>query len=110
MGKNQRTGRVVYSDRLDSLHLGTEEEPEVAKHFVQAIVDISKRVEELLKTNRPIIMTEEECHTHNTRREYELYKVCFPSKNPKVADYNHILGKFCQALSNNCILNVHVGT
>lgn len=42
------------------IYCGSEKKPEVAKHFVDTIVDIGKRVEELLKTNGPIIMLNEE--------------------------------------------------
>lgn len=43
-----------------------------------------------------IIMTEEERHSYNTCREYELCKVSFSSIYLKVADHNHLSGKFRQ--------------
>lgn len=37
-----------------------ETEPEVSKHFVKMIVDLSRKIEDLLKTNIEIIITGEE--------------------------------------------------
>lgn len=39
---------------------GSEEMDEVVKNFIETIVEIARRTEKLLKTNVPIIMSDEE--------------------------------------------------
>ncbi|VVC42842.1 Ribonuclease H-like domain, partial [Cinara cedri] len=65
----------------------TEDELDVAKHFVEQILELSLRVEKLLKTNKPIIMTAEDV---------------------QIADHNHLSGKFRQTLCNTCNLKLQV--
>ncbi|KAL4153871.1 hypothetical protein QTP88_001704 [Uroleucon formosanum] len=42
------------------IHRGSEAHTEVAKHFVKTVVDLSRKIEDLLKTNKKIIMSEEQ--------------------------------------------------
>ncbi|VVC33455.1 Ribonuclease H-like domain,Recombination endonuclease VII,Zinc finger C2H2-type [Cinara cedri] len=90
------------------IYRGIEDEAEVAKHFVGQIVELSLRIEKLLKTNKPIIMTTENEHSHVTRRQCDLCDGGFSAANPKVADHNHLSGKFRQTLCNTCNLKLQV--
>lgn len=65
------------------IYHGSEEKLEAGKNIVQTIVDMSKRIEELLKTNIPIIITEEEQHKHNICTECNLCKTRFSTKYQK---------------------------
>jgi len=42
------------------IYRGSEDRPDVASHFVEAIVEISRKIETLLKTNTTIIMIDEQ--------------------------------------------------
>jgi len=85
---------------------GSENKQEVAKHFLQSIVEIAEKIEKLLKTNTPIIMTPK------LRRIHELCKICnlckngFSVENDKVADHCHLSGKFRQTICNTCNLKL----
>jgi len=80
----------------------------VAKHFVETVVDISKWIEDLLKTNKPIIFTAQQQQKHNNCTNCELCKCKFSTSNPKVADHNHLSGKFRQSLCNTCNLKLQM--
>ncbi|VVC44761.1 Ribonuclease H-like domain [Cinara cedri] len=90
------------------IYRGTKDEPNAAKHFVKTIVGISQRVEKLLKTNKPIIMTAEDVQSHVTCQQCNLCKGGFSAANPKVANHNHLSGKFRQTLCNTCNLKLQV--
>jgi len=85
---------------------GSENKQEVAKHFLQIIVEIAEKIEKLLNTNTPIIMTPK------LRRIHELCKICnlckngFSVENHKVADHCHLSGKFRQTICNTCNLKL----
>ncbi|VVC42472.1 Ribonuclease H-like domain [Cinara cedri] len=85
-----------------------EEETDVAKYFVEAVVEISQQVEKLLKTNITIIKTDEERENHFTCEKFNLCKNKFSFTNYKVADHNHLSGKFRQTLYNTCNLKLQV--
>lgn len=85
---------------------GSESSNEVAKQFMETIVEVAKRVEKLLKTNIPIIMSTEQHQQHSIADTCNLCKTGFTSKNPKIADHNHLSGYFRQTLCNNCNLKL----
>jgi len=81
---------------------GSENETDLAKHFVEAIVELALKIEELMKTNIPIKMTEGEEKTH---QECNLCK-CSLAGGDKVRDHNHLKGKFRQTLCSRCNLEL----
>ena len=85
---------------------GNESRQDVAKRFVNEVTEIARRVQDLLKTNKPIIMTKEEQTTHMMTNTCNLCKCHFSIKNNKVADHCHISGKFRQTLCNTCNLKL----
>ncbi|XP_060868899.1 uncharacterized protein LOC132943807 isoform X2 [Metopolophium dirhodum] len=88
------------------IYRGNENNKDVAKHFVDSIVDIAKKIEELLKTNIPIIFTGEQRKTHELCNNCNLCKTKFSRENHKVADHCHLSGKFRQSLCNTCNLKL----
>uniref|UniRef100_A0A2S2NB19 DNA-directed DNA polymerase n=1 Tax=Schizaphis graminum TaxID=13262 RepID=A0A2S2NB19_SCHGA len=88
------------------IYRGSEDNQNVAKHFVKSIVEIAENIEKLLKTNTPIILTPEQEHTHNLCNTCNLCKCNFSMENHKVADHCHLSGKFRQTLCNTCNLKL----
>ncbi|XP_022173276.1 uncharacterized protein LOC111035801 [Myzus persicae] len=85
---------------------GSEHNQEVAKHFVLSIVEIAEKIDKLLKTNTPIIMTPEQRRTHELCKACNLCKNRFSVENHKVADHCHLSGQFRQTLCNTCNLKL----
>ncbi|CAI6374590.1 unnamed protein product [Macrosiphum euphorbiae] len=89
------TTPVIYRGNVDC--------EEVAKHFVDAIVDVGRRIEKLLKTNITLIMSDEEEKTH---QECKICNLCKRTvfRGEKVRDHDHLTGKFRQTLCSKCNL------
>ncbi|KAL4099018.1 hypothetical protein QTP88_023519 [Uroleucon formosanum] len=85
---------------------GDESHQDVAKRFVNEVTEIARKFEHLLKTNIPIIMTEEEQRKHTMQNTCNLCKCIFSDKNHKVADHCHLSGQFRQTLCNTCNLKL----
>jgi len=85
---------------------GNESRQDVAKRFVNEVTEIARRVKDLLKINKPIIMTKEEQTAHMMTHTCNLCKCNFSNKNNKVADHCHLSGKFRQTLCNTCNLKL----
>lgn len=79
---------------------------DVAKHFVESIVDVARKIEGLMKTNTPIIMSEGEEKTHQECNACNLCK-CVLAGGDKVRDHDHLTGKFRQTLCSRCNLELH---
>jgi hypothetical protein len=88
------------------IHRGSKSQEGVAKHFVESIVTIAEKIEKLLKTNTPLIMTEEEKRSHIIKKTCNLCGKGFTIDNHKVADHNHLSGRFRQTLCNTCNLKL----
>ncbi|CAH1731651.1 unnamed protein product [Aphis gossypii] len=88
------------------IYRGNENNPDVAKHFVDSIVEIAEKIEKLLKTNTPIIFTDDQRKTHESCCICNLCKTEFSKENHKVADHCHLSGKFRQTLCNTCNLKL----
>lgn len=81
---------------------GCKTNENVAKQFIETVVEIARKVDKLLRTNTPIIITDEEEREH---RKCQICKFCtekFTKDNYKVQDHNHLSGRFRQTLCNNC--------
>ncbi|KAL4123057.1 hypothetical protein QTP88_015289 [Uroleucon formosanum] len=85
------------------IYRGSEDRPDVATHFVEAIVEISRKIETLLKTNTPIIMSDEQEKTHQECTSCNLC-LCYIVGVDKVRDHDHLSGKFRQTLCAKCNL------
>ncbi|XP_025420129.1 uncharacterized protein LOC112690343 [Sipha flava] len=85
---------------------GNESRQDVAKRFMKEVTEIVRKVEDLLKTNKPIIITEEEQKTHVMKITCDLCKNKFSDKNHKVANHCHLSGKFGHTLCNTCNLKL----
>jgi len=85
---------------------GSETNQDVAKYFVEQIVEIAEKIDKLLKTNTAIIMTPEQRRTHELCKTCNLCKNRFSTENHKVADHCHLSGKFRQTLCNTCNLKL----
>ncbi|XP_022160659.1 uncharacterized protein LOC111026820 [Myzus persicae] len=87
------------------IYRGSENRTDVAKHFVEPIVEVSQKIEKLMKTNIPIIMTEGEEKTHQECNTCNLCK-CSLAGGDKVRDHDHLTGKFRQTLCSRCNLEL----
>jgi hypothetical protein len=88
--------------RTPIIFRGSEGTDEVAKAFVLAVLDIADKIRQLLQTNIPIIMTEEQEKTHREKNNCDLCKTLFTVNNGKVADHNHLTGLFRHTLCSSC--------
>ncbi|XP_060873939.1 uncharacterized protein LOC132947697 [Metopolophium dirhodum] len=86
-------------------HRGSENRTDVARHFVETIVDVARKIEGLMKTNIPITMTEDEEKTHKECNACNLCK-CILAGGGKVRDHDHLTGKFRQTLCSRCNLEL----
>ncbi|KAE9543417.1 hypothetical protein AGLY_002217 [Aphis glycines] len=88
------------------IYRGKESRPDVARHFVDAVTDISLNIEKLLKTNITINMSVDDVQAHEAATHCNLCKIEFspPSETlrRKTADHCHLSGKYRQALCNVC--------
>jgi len=91
------TGPVIYR--------GSEDRPNVAKHFMDSIVSISRKIEKLMMTNLTMNITDEEEKTHQECIECNLCK-CSIVGIEKVRDHDHLTGKFRQSLCSKCNLTL----
>jgi hypothetical protein len=73
-------------------------------------VEISRKIEDLLKTNVDIIMSEEEQYIHATTVKCNLCKKDFTSINGKVRDHCHLSGQFRQTICQTCNLALKTPT
>jgi len=88
------------------IYRGGKSRQDVAKKFVEAIVVVSKKIEELMKTNVPLTMTEDEEKTFQVCTECNLCKNSLVGGG-KVRDHDHLTGKFRQTLCSKCNLELH---
>jgi len=84
---------------------GDENNEEVAKNFLESIVDVAKKIEKMLKTNIPMVMTEEDRRKHEMSVHCNLCK-CVVDKERKIRDHNHLNGRFRQTLCQRCNLSL----
>jgi len=87
------------------IYRGSENRTDVARHFVETIVEVARKIESLMKTNIPIITTEGEEKTHQECRVCNLCK-CSLAGGVKVRDHDHLTGKFRQTLCSKCNLEL----
>jgi len=85
---------------------GSENDQDVAKHFVDDIVEVGKKIEKLLKTNIKMIMTDEDTVKHLTCKQCNLCKTDV-NINTSVRDHCHLTGKFRQTLCSRCNLELN---
>lgn len=88
------------------IHRGSETHTEVAKHFVETVVDLSRKIENLLKTNRTIKMSEEQQDEYNRSTTCNLCKKEYTILNRKVRDHCHLSGQYRQTICNSCNLTL----
>jgi len=88
------------------IYRGSEYRSNVAREFVEQIMEIAAKIDELLKTNTPIKMTENQRLVHGVNTACNLCKSGFTSGNHKVADHCHLSGEFRQTLCNECNLKL----
>jgi len=79
------------------IYRGSENWTDVARHFVETIVEVARKIESLMKTNIRLNMTEGEEKTHQECRVCNLCKFSIAGGN-KVRDHDHLTGKFIQFL------------
>jgi hypothetical protein len=73
---------------------------------MKEVTEIARKVEDLLKTNNPIIMTEEEQRTRAIKITCDLCNCISSNKNHKVVDRCHLSGKFRHTLCHTCNLKL----
>ncbi|XP_025206925.1 uncharacterized protein LOC112602817 [Melanaphis sacchari] len=88
------------------IYRGSESKTDVAKHFIETVTELTIKIEKLLKTNKPIVFTDEQRQSHNACTACNLCKTTFTYDNHKVADHCHLSGKYRQALCNTCNLKL----
>jgi len=67
-------------------------------------VEVSRKIEELLKTNVPLSMSDEDTRKHTHTQNCNFCKCSFDT-NEKVSDHCHLTGKFRQTLCFKCNFN-----
>ncbi|CAI6359127.1 unnamed protein product [Macrosiphum euphorbiae] len=87
------------------IYRGSEDRTDVARHFVEAIVEVAQKIENLMKTNIPLKMAEGEEKTHQECIKCNLCK-CILVGGDKVRDHDHLTGKFRQTLCSRCNLEL----
>jgi len=80
---------------------GSEESDKVARSFVLAIDEVANKIYRLLKTNVDIVMSEEQRRIHEAKLVCDLCESNFTVDNRKVADHDHLSGKF-----RHCVIRV----
>jgi len=83
---------------------GSISQQEVGKHFLASIVDVARKIDELLKTNLKLNMTYEDTLRYNATKNCEFCKSSFDTVM-KVRDHFHLTGKFRQSLCFKCNLD-----
>jgi len=89
---------LIYHNHL-SFCMDLKISDDVAKYFIKSVVEISRKVEQLLKTNVLINMSDGERRIYNSSLPCNLCKVEFSVQNTKVADHNHLSDRFKQTLN-----------
>lgn len=79
---------------------------EVARHFMETVVELARKIAKLFKMNTPIIMNAEDVKIHTESTRCNLCKTILSFINHKVADHDHLSGKFRQSLCNTCNLKL----
>ncbi|KAL4100902.1 hypothetical protein QTP88_020927 [Uroleucon formosanum] len=87
------------------IYRGSENKQDVAKHFMESIVDVSEKIEKLLTTNSSLIMTYEDITRHTSCFKCNLCK-CDVNSRTRIRDHDHLTGKFRQTLYNSCNLSL----
>lgn len=79
----------------------------VATHFMNALVSVGLKIEQLLRTNIPIKMTDGNENNHNQIVEKGYCPICkckFVDSKVSVKDNNHLNCNYRQIICNNCNL------
>ncbi|XP_022170549.1 uncharacterized protein LOC111033908 [Myzus persicae] len=88
------------------IYRGSESRPDVARHFVDTVTDISLKIEKLFKTNIAINMSADDVQAHEAATYCNLCEIEFSPPSEilfrKTADHCHLTGKYRQALCNVC--------
>jgi len=82
---------------------------EVAKRFMEDIVEVSKNIDRLLNTNVPLVMTNENNKKHREVADQGICPFCiskFNSDNLPVRDHDHLTGEYRQTVCNQCNLKM----
>ncbi|CAI6370623.1 unnamed protein product [Macrosiphum euphorbiae] len=79
------------------IYHGSEDKQDVAKHFMESVVDVCEKIEILLATNVPLIMTDEDTTRHASCFKCNLCK-CDVNNYTRIRDHDHLTGKFRQTL------------
>ncbi|KAL4152905.1 hypothetical protein QTP88_000738 [Uroleucon formosanum] len=87
------------------IYRGSNSREDVARHFLENIVDVGHKIEELLKTNTPIVMRDEDTRKHNSNKNCNFCKRSFDTIE-KVRDHSHLTGRFRQSLCSQCNLKL----
>jgi hypothetical protein len=90
------------------IHHGSKTSEDVEKHFIETVVKVAMKIEKLFQIKTAIIFTSQEERAHNSCKLSNLYKIVFTHTNHKVADHNHLSGKFRQTLCNTCSLKLQL--
>uniref|UniRef100_A0A2S2Q9M7 DNA-directed DNA polymerase n=2 Tax=Sipha flava TaxID=143950 RepID=A0A2S2Q9M7_9HEMI len=87
------------------IYRGSESQPDVARHFIETVTDISLNIEKLLKTNIPINMFADDIQVHEAATHCNLCK-CDVNNYTRIRDHDHLTGKFRQTLCSRCNLSL----
>ncbi|KAL4153747.1 hypothetical protein QTP88_001580 [Uroleucon formosanum] len=87
------------------IYRGSNSREDVARHFLENIADVGHKIEELLKTNTPIVMSDEDTRKHNSNKNCNFCKRSFDTIE-KVRNHCHLTGRFRQSLCSQCNLKL----
>jgi len=79
------------------IYRGSNSREDVASHFLENIIDLDRKIDELLKTNTPLVMSDEDTLKHNSNKNCNFCKRSFDTIE-KVRDHYHLTGRFRQSL------------
>ncbi|KAF4526717.1 hypothetical protein B566_EDAN015687 [Ephemera danica] len=78
---------------------------DAAKHFLETLEDISKKVKKIYEMLEPMKMTKKEWKDFDEATNCYLCTRKFTKENPKVRDHCHITAEYRGAAHNSCNLN-----
>jgi len=82
----------------------------VTTYFLNRLFELEKEINEIMKTNKPMVMTKQDWIIHNTATECHICKHPFTGHEKKVRDHCHITGKYRGPAHNSCNLNYKQNT
>jgi len=83
----------------------TRDDVDVTTYFLNRLFEIEKEIDEIMKINKPLVMTNQDWFKHRTSTECHICKHPFTGGEKKMRDHCHITGKYRGPAHKSCNLN-----